>query len=374
MPDIHLLEIQNPYANGILMDLEARVKAENTEQPLVNLVANLSLQEQWLNLASGRLKFALKTGQFNLQIHSRDFTPALTPASFPRLASVPPEFHWQILPAPGQAWLKLSSQRLELGSLPLSSAPCHIIATLTLDPVSLVITDAEGLWRPDLSPNKHGIIERLLAQFLVKQVFPPALSWVQLSLGQLEIWEDLYQDYRRNLATGQHPSPEDCQALRQQIEQIYQATTEDLHALARLAGLDPQLNLAGGKFVGASLQGIELHRSDLSRSNFRGAILTDADLSEADLSFTNLSGADLSGAYLEGANLRGADCHRSSLALGNLIGADLTDANLVGTSVQNANLTNAIVTNTRFGDNPGMTASLQASLLARGAKFVIQNP
>jgi hypothetical protein len=374
MPDIHLLEIQNPYANGILVDLEARGKAEDQAQPLVSLFLNLSLQEQWLNLASGRLKFALKTGQFNLQVRGADFTPAAPPAGFHPLAVPPPEFCWQILPAPGQSTLKLSSQRLELGTLALTSAPCQIIATLTLDPVSLAITDAEGLWRPDLSPNKHGIIERLLAQFLVKQVFPPALSWVQLGLGRLDLWEDLYPDYRRRLAAGQHPSPEDWQALRQQIEAIYQAPTENLHDLARLAGLDPQRHLAGGKFVGASLQGIELHRSYLSRSNFRGAILTDADLSEADLSFANLSGADLSGAYLEGADLRGADCHRSSFALGNLIGADLTEANLVETSVQNTNLSGAIVTNTRFGDNPGMTASLQSSLLARGAKFVTQTP
>lgn len=374
MPDIHLLEIQNPYANGILVDLEARVKAEDAETPRISLVVNLSLQEQWLNLASGRLKFALKIGQFNLKIQGGDFMPAPLPNGLTLLASLPSEFRWQMLPAPGQGWLKLSSQRVELGNLALSSTPCHIIATLTLDPIALVITDAEGLWRPDLSPNKHGIIERLLAQFLVKQVFPPALSWIQLSLGQLAIWEDLYQDYRQGQSAGQNPSAAHWRALLQQIEQIYQATTENLHDLAHLAGLDPQCNLAGGKFVGASLQGIELHRSYLSRTNFRGAILTDADLSEADLSFANLSGADLSGAYLEGANLRGADCHRSSLALGNLIGADLSEANLVGTALQNANLTSAIVTNTRFGDNPGMTASLQASLRARGAKFVSPNP
>ncbi len=371
MPDIHLLEIQNPYPDAVLLDLIAKVS--NTPSPTdrrITLTTTLNFQEQWLTLTSKRVKFALKTGRLHLSCSQGHVTPAPhLPGCLAKLHT-PQELSWQLLSPPGQTLLKPLSQSFELGSLDLpKDQSCQIVATITVDPIAVVITEVEGLWRPDLSPNKLSISERVLSYFLVKEVLPPALSWVQVGIGNVEGWQDLYPNYRRPRLDPTAPETPAETDLKATLEAIATAETDDLIQLATLVGLNPKLDLAGGKFVGTNLSGIELSQSYLPHSNFRGALLTDADLSDTDLSYATLSGADLSGAYLEGANLHASDCHKSSLALANLIGADLSQANVRGTAVHSANFTEAIVVDAQFEDNPGMTESLKASLLERGAKF-----
>jgi uncharacterized protein YjbI with pentapeptide repeats len=67
----------------------------------------------------------------------------------------------------------------------------------------------------------------------------------------------------------------------------------------------------------------------------------------------------LTGAILTNANLTDADLSGSNLEQANLI-----EANLTGVSFNHA-----IVKNTRFGSNIGISRSLQQDLIARGAIF-----
>lgn len=360
---MHLLEIQNPYPDCVLMNLEAFPHATEAD---LTLVLKISFHEQWKMLLGGRVKFGLKRGVFKLEVRDGEFLPQpperVTVWRSPNLTVK--GFSWQFFPLPGSSLLKAAYQSLSLGTLQLQGQPCHLIATFEIQPAALTVTDAEGLWRHDLSPNKHAILDRVLAHFLVKYYLSPAVSWLQLAAGNLENWDDLFGDRQKTI--DEQPLKE----LETLIQRVYDAPSQNLQVLCELAGLEPKLDLAGGNFLGVTLSGEELSHAELMGSNFRGAILTDVDLSESDLDYAIFTGADLSGAYLEAARLRHADFRKGSLALANLIGSDLSQANLQGTIVSNANFSGAIVTDTLFGDNPGMTAEMRQSLRARGAKFL----
>ncbi|MDJ0677975.1 MAG: pentapeptide repeat-containing protein [Calothrix sp. MO_167.B42] len=108
----------------------------------------------------------------------------------------------------------------------------------------------------------------------------------------------------------------------------------------------------------------DISHGDLSGANLSGANLSGADLSHANLTFANLSGADLSGSHLSGAylghaNLSHAKLSGASLIFADLSGADLSDADMSGANVENA----------RFGNNPGIFASIKNNLIQRGAIF-----
>ncbi|MFM7573099.1 MAG: pentapeptide repeat-containing protein [Snowella sp.] len=334
MPEIHLLEIQKPYPEWVELDLKGIF---NPSEKTFSLFLGLTYQEQWRSLLDGRVKLALKAGIFKLKLSTGEFIPFSEQRD--DIALIGKEdtqrFAWQLFPPRGKSFLDQVNPEIPLGKVILKDQPCDVTGTWEISPADLSVTDAENLWRHDLSPNKHGILERVLARFLVQQA-----------------------------------STEKLGKLQRIIDQIYEANTQNLAELAQIAELNLKKDLAGGNFLGAVLSGVELNSADLSRVNFRGAILTDADLSEANLSHANFSGADLSGAYLESANLQYTDFHKASLALVNLIGTNLSHANLTQTNITNANLSSATLTQTLFGDNAGMTDTLKENLQQRGAKFI----
>jgi Pentapeptide repeats (8 copies) len=138
-------------------------------------------------------------------------------------------------------------------------------------------------------------------------------------------------------------------------------------------------NLVYSNLTGAKLSGIKLRRAILT-----GSILVNTKLQGADLSGANLSGKHLPGSYVtiseNGANLSHADLTEANLTKANLSFTDLTRtnfsrANLSDTDLTGANLSQiildgAIVTNTRFENNEGMTEELRADLEHRGAVFL----
>ncbi|MGL5035065.1 MAG: pentapeptide repeat-containing protein [Microcystaceae cyanobacterium] len=363
MQEIHLLEIQNPHSDCVLMNLEAIPQPPTGD---FKLVLNISFQEQWQNVLGGRLKFALKAGILKLQVKTSEFIPQTTeqPSVTQSFGAASDKFLWQFSPQSGQSLLNFPSQTLILGTLKPKVQSAHLIATFEVRPAEITLTDAEGLWRHDLTPNKHAVLDRFLARFLARHYLTPAVSWLQLAVGNLENWDDLFGDRPKEI------DAEIVQNAKNLIQQIYDAPTQNLNELCQLAELDPKLDLAGANFIGTNLSELNLSHSQLSHSNFRGAILTDTDLSDCNLEFANFAGADLSGAYLENSQLRSADFRKSSLALANLIGTDLTETNLTSTNIHNANLSGAIVTGALFADNTGMTEELQQSLQGRGAKFL----
>jgi len=70
MQEIRLLEIYNPYPQGVLMDLEARPGDSPHHFPLT---LSLTCQEQPLALLAGRIKFGFKAGRVKLQIKGGHF-------------------------------------------------------------------------------------------------------------------------------------------------------------------------------------------------------------------------------------------------------------------------------------------------------------
>jgi hypothetical protein len=247
--------------------------------------------------------------------------------------------------------------------------------TFAVTAQNLAIAESEGLWPPDLTPNQLVIVDRLLAKFLAETHFHPALCWGQWIISNsqsLPPWQSLGsvvdpQAFNKKETATQSESLRDC------LQLVINAPGNECLNLAKMVDLDPQRDLAGGKFLGTNLNGTDLSNAQLEDSNFRGAILTDADLSNANLSRCSFRGADLSGAYLEGATLTQVDFRKSSLALANLIGADLQGADLWGATLHNVNLSGAKVKNAHFGDNPGLTPSQKSWLLENGAKWTTES-
>jgi len=362
MPAIHLLESQNPYPEWVELDLKGIFEPS---EKTFSLSLGLNYQDQWRSLLGGRVKLALKTGIFKLKLISGEFIPFSEQRDNISVVTKnnTQEFAWQLFPPRGKSFLDQVNPEIPLGKIILKEQPCYLTGTWEINPADLSITDAENLWRHDLSPNKHGILERVLARFLVHHYFTSQVCSVQYAIA------DSIPQHDPITPKIPEASAEKLGELQTIIDQIYEADTQNLAELAQIAGLNLKKDLAGGNFLGAVLNGVELNRANLSRSNFRGAILTDADLSEANLSNANLSGADLSGAYLESANLQNADFHKASLALVNLISSNLSHANLIQTNIINANFSGATLTETLFGDNPGITDTIKENLQQRGAKF-----
>jgi uncharacterized protein YjbI with pentapeptide repeats len=137
-------------------------------------------------------------------------------------------------------------------------------------------------------------------------------------------------------------------------------------------------NLAYSNFRGAKLSGIKLRKVILTGSILTQTKLRGVDLSGADLSGKNLPGSCVS-LYENGANLSNADLSEANLTRANLSCTDLTranfsranlsDADLTGANLSQIILDGAIVTNTQFKNNEGMTEELRLDLERRGASF-----
>ena len=370
MPAIHLLETQNPYPEWVELHLTGVC---DPSEKTCSLSLGLNYQEQWRSLLDGRVKLALKAGIFKLKLSSVEFIPFSEQRDdFVLVAkNNTQEFCWQLLPPRGKSFLDQVNAEIPLGQIILKDETSYLMGTWEISPADISITDAENLWRHDLSPNKHGILERVLARFFVQHYFTPQVSRFQYAIAKRHcVIADSIPQHDSGTVKIPEVSAEKLGELQKLIDQIYQTESQNLAKLAKIAGLNLKKDLAGGNFLGAVLNSVELSGANLSRSNFRGAILTDGDLSETNLSHANFSGADLSGAYLESADLQYTDFHKASLALVNLISTDLSHANLTQTNIINANLSGATVTETIFGDNAGMTDTLKENLQQRGAKFL----
>ncbi len=364
-----LLESQNPYPDCFLMELEAiLVQSDSTDTEQFDLYLTVNFNEQWEPILDGRVKFGLKGGELRLRLENgkislsesdRDLGDSFAIATKDSIANPA----WVFALKTGESLLKGTLKQAKLGTVTVTAKPFLLAATFAASQSDISLTDAEGLWRHDISPNKHGVLERKLVLFLLENKFKPYLSWAQLGSVGSQFWQSLAEKSKEEMA------PQGRSQLKALIQRIYEAKTDDFLKLAKLAGLNPMTDLAGGNLLATELSGVDLGGANLYRANFRGADLTDADLSEANLSHAKFSGADLSGAYLGNANLTNADLYRASLALANLIGANLSGANLKEANLSNANLSGAKVSEARFGSNPGIREETKLDLKQRGAIF-----
>lgn len=239
------------------------------------------------------------------------------------------------------------------GTIVLGEISAHgpdFVLTGRVTAADLRILESNGLWHHDISPNCHGILERVVLREVVKTL-PSPLS----SLGKPD-------GHKRPI----YSSASTLETLAKTIADLTQCST-DFSTLLPLSQLDPREDLVGINLMAGDLRNQDLSNANLMRSNLRGADLSDADFTEANLSYARLSGADLSGALLSNADLRGTNLHRASLALANLSGADLRAADLRGANLSQINLSGAKVQGLRWGENEGIAPAVEAYLQAAGA-------
>lgn len=368
--------VKNRYPDYLAMSLAAvplanagplAASLDPAVLPTLGLQLTLQFGYHWEVQANHRAQFGLTGGVLTLEVEDGELSPALTIAADADMPIVvrqvidgPQTYEWRLVSRADLTVLNGTIAVLALGQLHPHSRDCRVLMTFTVSAPDIHLTDAEGLWRHDISPNKHAVLERKLVWTLVEPRFHPYLS-------QAEVTYRLDQ----TVATTLVPPPLEAslQTIQPVIDAIMAAESDRLPDLAQLADLDLMRDFAGGNLRGTNLSGIDLSGAHLDRVNLRGADLSDADLSDASLRDAKLSGADLSGAYLSNADLRHTDLHRASLALATLSGANLEGANLQEANLSSTHLSHANVKQAIFGHNPGLTLESEQSLRDRGALF-----
>ncbi len=364
---MQLLESHNQCPDCLSMELEAIPLSSSQDEFELELTAKFNQQQE--TILNGKVKFGLRGGELKLSLENASISSIVSPisSSFERsnnALSLAPT--WIIRAKPGQELVSDRLRQVKIATVKTNQQPYQLRATFIAKCAHIHLTDIEGLWRHDITPNKHGVLERKLASFLLQTKLNPYVS--QTVLGSPDFPFQVSLSHQEQEELMQQTTSE----LKNIIQLVYQAPTNDFIELAEIAGLNPFTDFAGGNLVGADLSGIDLNGANLHATNLRGADLTDADLSEANLSYAKLNGADLSGAYLEGANLDHANLNSASLALANVIGANLTAANLNETNLTNTSLANAKVSETIFANNTGLTEENMLILQARGAIFSVR--
>jgi uncharacterized protein YjbI with pentapeptide repeats len=353
---MRLLASFDRYPDSVSLTLEP-VTADSRE---FELYLTLHLQPQKRSLLDGYLLWELKGGVFSVTAERCSIAPISyhTDEVVSVWAATPAGYRWRLSFTAGRGG---AIERVKLGTIEVKEEPYHLTGRFSVTPSDVSIFETAGLWRPDISPNQHGILERKLSFFLFDTSFDPFLSQVSLGSTGVEL-ERVFLETPREIST-------ELQRLQADIARISALESDNFLRLARSVELDPLTDLAGANLLAAELSGVSLGGASLHHVNLRGANLTDADLSEAIATRASFKGADLSGALLANADLSYADFYRSSLALANLIGANLEGANLIEANLSQANLSGAKVTGASFGDNTGMTDELRENLLDRGAVF-----
>jgi len=366
--------VKNRYPDYLTLTLAAvpcpdtvPVSSSAADLPVLDLQLTLQFGHHWEIQADHRAQFGLTGGMVTLGIEAGILQPSLAVAADPEMPIVvrrvtegPPTYEWQLVSTADFTVLDGTIASLSLGQIHPHTAACRVLIAFTVAALDIHLTDAEGLWRHDISPNKHAVLERKLVWTLVEPRFHPYLSWAELTYTP---------NPEPTTALIPTPSTNSLQTIQPVIDTIMTAESDRLPDLAKLADLDLMQDFAGGNLRGTNLSGIDLSGATLDRANLRGADLSDADLSDASLRDAKLSGADLSGAYMSNADLRHTDFYRASLALATLSGANLEGANLLETNLSSTHLGHTNVKQAQFGHNPGLAIDSEQSLRERGAIF-----
>lgn len=386
------LDSHNKYPDCLWMQLEAiPVSSAATATKHLDLYVSLNFNEHWQPLLDGRVKFGLQSGTLKLNLanteiplktsqlvgdfqllpieeapeHQRGDGPSdgenteETDCTFCHVFIMGDETKpvWKFEVRRGKPLLKGLLKTVKIGELLATNFQVEAVFEVAKE--DIYITDAEGLWPHDITPNQHSVLERILTLYLATNTIQPAMSWALLC-------DDSSAVKRRDVEIV--PQTEEA-LLQEMVDRIISAETTDFAELAKIANLNPAEDFAGANLRGTSLSAVDLSSANLDRANFRGADLSDADLSDANLQNAKFSGADLSGAFLGNADLKGADFYKASLALANLSGANLENANLVEVNLTNTNLSGAKVESARFGNNSGLSEETKLNLQQRGAIF-----
>ncbi|MBE9222319.1 pentapeptide repeat-containing protein [Cyanobacterium stanieri LEGE 03274] len=342
MAEYQILNFHTQYCDCLSMKLQL-IPVANTANHF-QLSLNLDFTPQEKKILHGNIKFALRVVRLYLNLENINLieanetkSPLIKKIDNP-LSRLP---YWEIRHITDSKFLEGHLDNVILGTVEIQTTPYQLTATLKSKLAHVYLSQIEGLWRHDITPNKHAVLERKLAKFIWQTNLKPFVAETIFSSDEITT----------NSTHSQEKEDDLLKELKEILQIIYQTPKDDFSDLAQIAGLNPLVDFAGGDLTGANLSGLKLSSADFKYVNLRGADLTDVDLSEANISYAKLNGADLSGAYLEGANLRFSNLQSASLALANLIGADLTGANLLKTNLTKTTLAQALVEGTIFGDN-----------------------
>ena len=355
---LDLITIHNRFPDCVNIDIEALSLDSQQENSEFDLYLKLNINEQWENILDGKVKFAIKGGIFQLNLNNCCISPSsrLQDKIFDDTQTVSDDLSsiivkskditttndtevlkWSFSSSWEELILKGIYKDIYLGRVKINDESANITANFIVSPQDIYLTDAQGLWKHDLTPNKHSILDRVLAKFLMN-------NYLQSSLSNIHLGAKINDNQLLS-----SPSEEfNSDNLKSILEKIINANTDDFLDLAKIANLNPKIDFAGANLTATNLKGLDFSKSNFFRANFRGADLTDIDLSESNLEGVKLNGVDLSGAYLANINLKQSYCYNASFALCNLIGANLSYANLVNANLDNANLTDAQIEGTKF--------------------------
>ncbi|BAQ61759.1 pentapeptide repeat family protein [Geminocystis sp. NIES-3708] len=362
---MQLLESHNQCPDCVLMELQILPKANTDNQ--FELYLNLQYNQQQEEVLEGKVKFSLRSSKLSLSLNNLKFIENISLNS-PLISVTNNAFSkqptWEIRHHSQKKFLEDKLINIQLGILEIQSYPYQLTAQLLAKKADVFLTDIEGLWFHDISPNKHAILERKLAEFIENTQLKPYISQAIFGSENLDFTPNLFHEQQANLRK------EQSIVLKKIIQIIYQNNKNSFTELAEIASLNPLTDFAGGDLTAANLSGLNLSGSNFTSANLRGADLTDTDLSEANLQYIKLNGADLSGAYLDGTNLQNASLQNASLALANVIGANLNNANLTNTNLQNTSLGKTNVKGTIFSKNLGLDEDKKQDLIKEGAIFI----
>ncbi|MGY6530509.1 MAG: pentapeptide repeat-containing protein [Cyanobacterium sp.] len=341
MAEYQILNSHSQYCDCLSIKLQLIPVADTPSQFQVCL--NLEFTPQEKKILNGSVKFALRVVRLHLNlenirlIETQEIKSPLIKKIDNPLSRLP---YWEIRHLMDSKFLEGHLDNVILGTVEVKATPYQLTATLKSKLAHVYLSEIEGLWRHDITPNKHAVLERKLAKFIWQTNLKPFVS------------ETIFSSEGVNSSSESQEKEGDLLTeLKETLQIIYQTPKDDFSDLAQIAGLNPLVDFAGGDLTGANLSGLKLSSADFKYANLRGADLTDVDLSEGNISYAKLNGADLTGAYLEGANLRFSNLQSASLALANLIGADLTGANLLKANLTKTSLAQALVEGAIFADN-----------------------
>ncbi len=215
---------------------------QSTQTPKINLHLTISFNEQWESLRKGRVKFGLKGGELRLKLENSEIpyefreltgslelsiqterqelkaskeqkgrevrrdtvnsslngskTPAQPQADTKQKSRNTEQFQvtvchvatkvseenpaWVFEEEVGGLVLKGYLKKAKLATLNVIALPCRVEATFEVSKRDVCLTDAEGLWPPDLSRNKRAVLDRLIVQRLLEPKFKPYLSRAEL--------------------------------------------------------------------------------------------------------------------------------------------------------------------------------------------------
>jgi uncharacterized protein YjbI with pentapeptide repeats len=365
---MHLLESHNQSPDCFSMELEAIPVSGSDDQFDLYLRCKFNQQEE--NILNGKVKFGLRGGELQLSLKNASILSIVDEINpnFTRVKNalkINPT--WSIRAKPKAQIIEGKFPPKRIATVKIHEASYCVECIFVVKPSHIFLTDIEGLWKHNISPNKHGILDRKIALFLSKTYLINYVSKTIFASQDLNL-ESFSESKQREKKVKNATSE-----LKTILTTVYQHPSNDFVELANYASLNLLSDFAGANLIGADLSQIDLNGANLTYCNFRGADLTDADLSEANLSYANLGGADLSGAYLEGSILHSSNLHSASLALANLIGADLTSANLQETNLTNTTLSNTKVKGAIFANNVGLTPETKKYLQEKGALFSVND-